>query len=107
MTKARRKQTRSLAVALAAVVAFSSCASPRVAAPDHLRRQLAAAEVSYRELGPEDTRAYNTALGSIARHLDRANPAILRSELSQAGVKMDEPAVQLPLVRYHSVRPSL
>lgn len=97
---------RSFAVVLAALFAFSGCASPRVASPDHLRRQLAAAELSYRELAPDDTRAYNTALDSIARHLDGATPAGLRSELSQAGVKLDQPAVQLPLLRYHAVRTS-
>ena len=109
--KARIKEmkvagARSFAIVIAALFAFSGCASPRVASPDRLRRDLAAAELSYRELAPDDTRAYNTALGSIARHLDRASPAVLRSELSQAGVKIDEPAVQLPLVRYHAVRTS-
>ncbi len=94
---------RSFALVVAALLAFSGCASPRVAAPDHVRRQFAAAELSYRELAPDDTRAYNTALSSIARHLDRASPAVLRSELDQAGVKIDKPAVQLPLLRYHAV----
>src|SRR5688572_7373338 len=106
MTRTRTKQTRSLAIAIAAVIALSGCASPRVASPDALRRHLAAAELSYRQLAPDDARAYNTALGSIVRHLDRASPAVLRSELGQAGVKIVEPAVQLPLLRYHAVRTS-
>jgi pimeloyl-ACP methyl ester carboxylesterase len=106
MKQMKVESVRSFAIVIAALFGFSGCASPRVASPDHLRRQIAAAEVSYRELAPDDTPAYNTALGSIARHLDRVTPAVLHSELSQAGVKIDEPAVQLPLVRYHAVRTS-
>ena len=97
---------RSFAIVIAALLMFSGCASPRLASPDHLRRQIAAAELSYRELAPDHRRGYNTALGSIARYLDRAAPTALRNELSEAGVKIDEPAVQLPLVRYHAVRTS-
>ena len=97
---------RSFAIVTAALFAFSSCASPRVASQDRLRRDLAAAELSYRKLAPDHTRAYNNALDSIGHHLDRASPAGLRSELRQAGVEIEEPAVQLPLVRYHAVRKS-
>ena len=38
------------AVVIAAVIAWSGCASTRVASPDHLRRDIAAAELAYREL---------------------------------------------------------
>lgn len=106
MKQMKMGSTRSFAVVIAALFAFSGCATPRVASPDHLRRHLAAAELSYRELAPDHTRAYNTALGSLAQRLDGATPAVVRSELSQAGVKIDEPAVQLPLVCYHAVRTS-
>lgn len=97
---------KTVAVVIAALLALSGCATTRVASPDHLLRDIAAAEASYRELAPTNTHAYNTALGAIARDVDLATPALLRSELSDAGVKLDEPAVQLPLVRYHAVRSS-
>jgi pimeloyl-ACP methyl ester carboxylesterase len=106
VTQMKVGRVRSFAIVIPALFAFSGCKSPQVASRDHLQRRLAAAELSYRELAPDDTRAYNTAIGSIARYLDRATPAVLRSELSQAGVKIDGPAVQLPLVRYHAVRTS-
>ena len=94
------------AVIIAVLLVFSGCASTRAVSPDHLPRDLAAAEVSYRELAPNHTNEYNTALASIVRDVDLAAPALLRSELRQAGVKLDEPAVELPLVRYHAVRTS-
>ena len=94
------------AVILATLLVVSGCASTRVVSPDHLPRDLAAAEVSYRELAPNHTNAYNAALASIVRDVDLATPALLHSELRQAGVKLDEPAVELPLVRYHAVRTS-
>jgi triacylglycerol esterase/lipase EstA (alpha/beta hydrolase family) len=94
------------AVIMAALLAFSACASTRVVSPGHLPRDLAVAEVSYRELTPNHTNEYNTALASIVREVDLVTPALLRSELRQAGVKLDEPAVELPLVRYHAVRTS-
>lgn len=93
-------------VILAALLVVSGCASPRVVSPGHLPRDLAAAEVSYRELAPNHTDAYNTALASIVEDVDLATPALLQSELRQAGVQLDEPAVELPLVRYHGVRTS-
>lgn len=92
------------AIALAALIAFTGCASPRVASRGDLKRDIAAAESSYRELAVKHTRAYNTALASIAREIDLKTPAELRSELDEAGVKIDEPAFELPLVRYHAVR---
>ena len=95
-----------VAVFIATLVAFTGCASTRVTSSDHLRRDVAAAELAYRELAPNHTRAYNAALDSIARNLDLTTPAVLRGELSQAGVKIAEPAVELPLVRYHAVRRS-
>ena len=50
--------------------------------------------------------AYNAALDSIARDLDLTTPEALCNELSEAGVKIAEPAVHLPLVRFHAVRRS-
>lgn len=97
--------TRS-AVIMAALLVFSSCASTRAASPAHLPRDLAAAEMSYRELAPNHTNAYNAALASLVRDADLATPASLRGELSRAGAKIDQPAVELPLVRYHAVRTS-
>ncbi len=94
----------SCGVVLATLLAFSGCVSTRVASSDHLRRNVAAVEASYQDLTPSHTQAYNTALDAIARDVDLATPAFLRSELGQAGVKIDEPAVQLPLIRYHAVR---
>ena len=76
------------------------------ASPDRLRRDLAAADWAYRDLAPNNTRAYNKALNSITRDVDLTTPAILHSELRQAGVRIDEPAVKLPLFRYHAVRTS-
>jgi triacylglycerol esterase/lipase EstA (alpha/beta hydrolase family) len=96
-----------ITVAIAVLVAFTGCATTRVASVNHLGRDIAAAESAYRKLAPDRTRAYNVALGSIARDADLATPKALRSELSLAGVRIDEPAVQLPLVRYHAVRTSL
>jgi pimeloyl-ACP methyl ester carboxylesterase len=103
----KARSARAVAVFIATLVAFTGCASTRVASSDHLRRDVAAAELAYRELAPNHTGAYNAALNSIARNLDLTTPAALRAELSQAGVKIAEPAVDLPLVRYHSVRRSL
>ena len=93
-------------VIIATLLVVSGCASTRVVSPDHLQRDLATAEVSYRELAPNHTDAYNTALVSIARDVDLATPALLQSELRQTGVKLDEPPVALPLIRYHAVRTS-
>jgi triacylglycerol esterase/lipase EstA (alpha/beta hydrolase family) len=108
---ARTKQMKSgsasrTAVAISALVALTGCATTRIASPSHLGRDVAAAGLAYRQLAPDQTRAYNAALGSIARDIDLATPTLLRSELGLAGVKIDEPAVQLPLVRYHALRTS-
>lgn len=91
---------------VAALVAYTGCATTRVASPNHLRRDFAAADLAYRELTPNHTGAYNAALDSIARDLDLTTPEALCNELSEAGVKIAEPAVHLPLVRYHAVRRS-
>lgn len=102
----KRWSASRLAVAVGALVAFNGCATTRVASPDHLRRDVGAAESAYHNLAPDGTRTYNAALGSIVRDVDSASPTLLRSELSESGLKIDEPAVQLPLVRYHAVRTS-
>lgn len=102
----KRWSASRFAVAVGALVALSGCAPTRVASPDHLRRDVGAAESAYHNLAPDGTRTYNAALGSIVRDVDSASPTLLRSELSESGVKIDEPAVQLPLVRYHAVRTS-
>ena len=94
------------AIAIAAVIACSGCASTQVASPDRLRRDIAAADLACREFVTNDARAYNNALSSIARNVDLTTPAVLHSKLSQAGVTIDEPTVKLPLVRYHAVRTS-
>ena len=94
------------AAIVAALLVFSGCASTRVAWLEHLPRDVSMAEASYRELSPNQTNGYNTALASVVRDIDLTTPASLRSELRQAGVKLDEPAVELPLVRYHAVRTS-
>jgi len=91
------------AVIMVALLVLNGCASTRVVAPDHLPRDLAAANTSYRELAPNHTNAYDTALTSIVRDVDQATPALLHSMLRQAGVKFDEPAVKLPMVRFHAV----
>jgi triacylglycerol esterase/lipase EstA (alpha/beta hydrolase family) len=96
----------SFALAIAALVAFSGCATTRVASPDRLRRDIAAAESAYRKLAANQTYAYNAALVSIARDVDLMSPAVLRSELRKAGMKLDEPAVKLPLLRLHAIRRS-
>jgi triacylglycerol esterase/lipase EstA (alpha/beta hydrolase family) len=97
-------RTNRVAIALAALIAFTGCASTRVASPERLRGDIAAAESSYRKLAPDQTRAYNTALGSITRDLDLQTPAELRGELRETGVTIEGPALELPLVRYHAVR---
>lgn len=94
------------AVIIAALVLLSGCASTRIESPEHLRRDLAAADVAYRELEPNQTKAYNTALTSIVRDVDRATPALLETQLTRAGVTLDAPAVKLSLIRYHAVRAS-
>ena len=102
--KARR--TGKYAMVIAAVVLCTGCASTQVASSDRLRRDIAAADSAYRRLVPNDARAYNNALNAITQDVDRVTPALLHSELRLAGVKLDEPAVELPLVRYHGVRTS-
>lgn len=100
----RMKTERAGRLAIAAAfLVFAGCASTRVASPDHLRHDIAAAESSYRQLAPDHTRAYNATLGSIARDLNLATPAELHSELRDTGITIDEPAMKLPLVRYHAV----
>src|SRR4051812_23875477 len=94
------------AVAIAALIACAGCASAPIASQDRLRRDIAAADSAYRDLAPNDTRAYNNALNSIARDLDLTTPAVLHSELRPAGVTIGEPMLKLPLIRYHAVRTS-
>lgn len=100
----KARSSAQYAVAIAVVIACTGCASTRVASPDCLRRDIAAADSAYRDFAPNDTRAYNNALNSIARDVDLTTPAVLHTELRQAGVTIDEPAVRLSLVRYHAVR---
>jgi pimeloyl-ACP methyl ester carboxylesterase len=92
-----------LAIA-AAFLAFAGCTSTQVASPGQLYRDIAVAESSYRRLAPDRTHAYNAAVCSIARDVDLATSAELRRRLRETGITIDEPAVKLPLLRFHAVR---
>ena len=89
-----------------ALVFLSSCASLRSTSSNRLDQQIAQADGAYRTLGAGHVTDYNNAVAAIAREIDGKTPAELRSELDPVQVKVDEPAVELPLVRYHAVRTS-
>jgi pimeloyl-ACP methyl ester carboxylesterase len=91
---------------LLALLFLSSCASPRSTSSNRLDQQIAQADEAYRTLDAGHVTGYNNAVASIARKIDGKTPAELRSELDPVQVKADEPAVELPLVRYHTVRTS-
>jgi triacylglycerol esterase/lipase EstA (alpha/beta hydrolase family) len=91
---------------LLALVFLTSCASPRSASSNRLDQQIAPADSAYRTLDAGRVTDYNKAVATIVREIDGKTPAELRNELDPVQVKVDEPAVELPLVRYHSVRTS-
>ncbi|HEV2841895.1 MAG TPA: alpha/beta hydrolase [Chthoniobacterales bacterium] len=89
---------------LLALVLLSSCASPRSTSSNRLDEQIPRADAACRTLDASHVMMYNNAVAAIAREIDGKTPAELRTELDPAQVKVDEPAVELPLVRYHAVQ---
>ena len=86
---------------LLVMVLLSSCASPRSTSSNRLDQQIARADAAYRALDAEHVTAYNEAVATVAREMDGKTPAELRSELDFVQVRIDGPAIQLPLARYH------
>jgi triacylglycerol esterase/lipase EstA (alpha/beta hydrolase family) len=85
---------------LLALVFFNSCASLSSTSLNRLDEQIAQADAAYRTLDAGNVTDYNNAVASIAREIDGKTPAELRRELDPVQVKVDEPKIQLPLVRY-------
>jgi hypothetical protein len=83
------------------LVLLNSCASPRSTSSNRLGEQIAEADAAYRTLDAGHVTDYNKAVATIARAIDGKTPAELRSELDLVQVKLDEPALPLPLARYH------
>lgn len=93
------------AVIAAAVLLVAGCATPPVSSRGDLRGKIAAADAAYRNL-PNSITEYNAAVGSIAREMSGANAGQIRTELTEAGVKLDEPAIKLHLRRFYVVHES-
>jgi hypothetical protein len=65
---------------------------------------MAAGDRAYRNLAPNTTEPYNASLARVAREMERESPAQFQQELAAIGVKLDTPAVDLPVAHYHGVR---
>jgi triacylglycerol esterase/lipase EstA (alpha/beta hydrolase family) len=102
--KSFRARLTKASASLLALIFLSSCASPRSTSSNRPDEQIAQADAACRTLDAGQVTAYNNAVATIARKIDGKTPAELRSELDPVQVKLDEPAVDLPLVRYHAVR---
>jgi pimeloyl-ACP methyl ester carboxylesterase len=98
----RAKWTR--AVPALALFVLCGCATTHVSPQaDDLREQMAAVDRAYRNLVPNSTEPYNASLAPIAREMERESPAQFQQELAALGVKLDTPAVKLPLAHYDVV----
>jgi triacylglycerol esterase/lipase EstA (alpha/beta hydrolase family) len=100
MTPRFIRLTRTSASFLA-LVFLSSCASLKSTSSNRLDEQIAQADAAYRTLDADHVTDYNNAVAAIAREIDGKTPDELRTELAPFQVKVDEPKIQLPLVRYH------
>ena len=99
----RAKWTR--AVPALAIFVLCGCATTQVTRGSHdLGQQIATVDRAYRNLAPHSTEVYNASLAPIAHEMERESPAQFQQELAAIGVKLDTPAVRLPLAHYHGVR---
>lgn len=95
---------RTATVLAVTVLIFSGCATTEVARQSgDLRQQIAVVDRAYRNLEPNSAATYNASLVPIARELERVSPAQFQQALATIGVKLDKPAIKLPLVDVHSV----
>ena len=86
---------------LIALLFFAGCASLRSTSSDRLDRQIARADAAYRTLEANHVTEYNNAVASIAREFDGETPNELRNKLDSIHAKLDQPRIELSLVRYH------
>lgn len=91
---------------LLSLVLFTSCASLRSTSSNRLDQQLAHADAAYRTLADGKVTEYNNAVAAIAGKVDGKTSAELRKELDPVQVRVEEPKMELPLLRYHAVRTS-
>ena len=81
------------------------CATTQVTEKKHdLRQDIAAVDHAYRNLSPASIQTYNACLAPVAREIERESPVLSQQELAAIGVKLDPPAVELPVARYDVVR---
>jgi triacylglycerol esterase/lipase EstA (alpha/beta hydrolase family) len=95
------RQGKTSASLLVALLFFAGCASVTPASSNQLDRQVAQADIAYRQLNANHRAPYNNAVASIAREMDGKTPDELRAQLKALGVTLDQPKIKLPLVRYH------
>ena len=89
----------------AVLALVGSCAITQVAQQKHdLREEVAAVDHAYRNLSPASIQTYNACLAPVAREIERESPAQSQQELAAIGVKLDSPAVELPVARFDVVR---
>ena len=99
----RAKWTR--AVPALALFVLCGCATTQVTRQSHdLPQQIATVDRAYRNLAPNSTDTYNASLAPVAREMERESPAQFQQELAAIGVKLDRPAVELPVTHYDAVR---
>jgi Alpha/beta hydrolase family len=104
MTNCMRAKWTHPVLALAAII-LCGCATTQVTPQaQDLRQQVAAVDRAYRNLAPHSTEIYNASLAPVACEMERESPAQFQQELAAIGVKLDRPAVDLPVAHYHSVR---
>lgn len=81
-----------------AVLVFSGCSTTELARPSHdPRQQIAALDHAYSSLQPNSTQPYNASLVPVARQLEAESPEEFEQELKAIGVKLDRPAIKLPI----------
>jgi pimeloyl-ACP methyl ester carboxylesterase len=81
-----------------AVLIFSGCATTELARQSHdPRQQIAAVDHAYSSLQPNSTQSYNAALVPVARRMEAESPVEFEQELKAIGVKLDRPAIKLPI----------
>ena len=86
---------------LLALVFFADCASINSTSSNRLDQQIAQADAAYRSLDANHVTAYNDAVASVCRQIDRETPNELRTQLDSVRVKLDQPKIELPLARYY------
>jgi triacylglycerol esterase/lipase EstA (alpha/beta hydrolase family) len=99
-----RARLTKTSASLLALVFLSSCASLSSTSSNRLHEPIAQADAAYQTLDAGNVTAYNNAVATIARKIDGKTPVELGNDLDPVQVKLDDPAVELPLIRYHAVR---